>query len=416
MIRRDSRSLGRRIGSQYARHFARSALLALIGLTVVFWGFAIVHSGAVCGRALSDAAMIGLPPGCYEVGESGIGPYSGSAVRDGLLPQRTDGRLFLIRGNADYTVLRDLRSYALLYSLLLVTLLACEGVRLILLRRQSDRISGKALKPISDITAQARNLSASNLSERIRSDDATGEMDDLIRVLNGMLNRIEGAYNNQKQFASDASHELRTPIAVIQGYADMLSRWGKSDPEVCDEAAAAIGEETRSMQALVEQLLFIARHENDSYRYKMEFFDLSELVEQTAEQTRLIIGDREIRVDRNDSAIVCADRDAIKQALRVFLDNAVKYTQPGGHIALSCAREEGYARVTVSDDGAGISEEDLPHVFDRFYRSAQARGSGVSGHGLGLSIARMIVRAHGGRIEVSSRLGAGSRFQMLLRL
>ena len=110
------------------------------------------------------------------------------------------------------------------------------------------------------------------------------------------------------------------------------------------------------------------------------------------------------------------DRNALKQALRVFLENALKYTAPTGEITLSCVKEKGWARLTVQDDGIGISEEDLKRVFDRFYRAADVRGSEVDGHGLGLAIARMIVLAHGGRIEVQSRPGAGSRFHILLKL
>ena len=231
-----------------------------------------------------------------------------------------------------------------------------------------------------------------------------------------MLDRIESAYNTQIQFVSDASHELRTPIAVIQGYADMLARWGRSDESVREEAVAAIRSESRAMKVLVEQLLFIARHDKSPQRYKMDYFDLQDIAGETVRETRLIAGDHTVAEGVMESAIVLGDRDALKQALRVFLDNALKYTAPDGHITVSCRRDGSYARLTVEDDGVGIAEEDLTRIFDRFYRTPDARGGPVDGHGLGLSIARIIVQAHGGRIEVQSSPGRGSRFHMLLRL
>ena len=409
-------SLGKRIAGQYALHFARTALLTMAVMTLLYWVIVIAHGAGVCQSVLQQAQASRRPTGCYLIEPTGLKRDTSREWVPGLFPQRANGSLYLVRGSGDYTAVYGLRTQSTLFVALLLALAACEGVRLYLLHRRADDMSARALRPISDIAAAARGLSASNLSERIRSDDATGEMDELIRVLNGMLNRIEAAYNNQKQFASDASHELRTPIAVIQGYADMLQRWGKTDPEICDEAASAISAETRAMQELVEQLLFIARHENSAHRYDMDFFDLSELIGETVRETNLIVKDREVTASPLESAIVCADRGAIKQALRVFIDNAVKYTAPGGHIAVSCVKEPGWARVTVADDGIGIAAEDLPHVFDRFYRAADVRGGEVSGHGLGLAIARMIVKAHDGRLEVTSKSGGGSRFHMLLKL
>ena len=412
--RRDT--LGKRIAGQYAWHFARTALLTLAVVTLVYWVCAIAAASGVCHSAIRQAEAARKVSGCYVIESTGLVRDTDRAWKGGLLPQRVEGTLYLVRAGGGYTVACGLRTQGSLYVALLLALLLCEGVRLYLLRKKADEISSKALRPLSDITVAARGLSASNLSERIRSDDASGEMDELIRVLNGMLNRIEAAYNSQKQFASDASHELRTPIAVIQGYADMLSRWGKTDPEVCEEAAQAISAETHAMQELVEKLLYIARHENSAHRYDMDYFDLSELIGETVNETAMIVSDREVAAGTVESAIVWGDRGAIKQALRVFIDNAVKYTSPGGHITVSCVKDSGYARVTVADDGIGIAAEDLPHVFDRFYRAADVRGGEVAGHGLGLAIARMIVKAHDGRIEVTSKPGAGSSFHMLLKL
>ena len=411
-----ARSLSQRISGQYTFYLVRTMAVMLAVFTFVYWLAAIAHASDVCSRAMRDMTEGQWQTGAYLVGEAGISRLPGDEWRAGVLPQWVEGQLYLVRGGGDYMMVFTLSGYASLFVVLILTLVAVELIRLRVLRQQADRISRRALSPISDIVTAARGLSASNLSARISADGAKDELLELTEVLNGMLDRIESAYNNQKQFVSDASHELRTPIAVIQGYADMLGRWGKSDPEVRDEAIAAISGETRAMKDLVEQLLFIARHENSPQRYQMEFFDLKEMADEALKETRLIAGDHHVKAGAMESAIVRGDKNALKQALRVFLDNALKYTAPNGEITLSCVKEKGWVRLTVQDNGIGISEEDLQRVFDRFYRAADVRGSEVDGHGLGLAIARMIVLAHGGRIEVQSRPGAGSRFHILLRL
>ena len=410
------RSLGQRISGQYSLYLIRTMAVMLAVFTLVYWFAVIVHASSVCARAMDEVTVGQWQTGGYLVGEAGISRLTREDWRPGVLPQNVDGQLYLVRGSGAYTVVFTLSGYASLFVVLILTLTVVELIRLRVLRQQADRISRRALSPISDIVTAARGLSASNLSERIAADGAKDELLELTEVLNSMLDRIESAYNAQKQFVSDASHELRTPIAVIQGYADMLGRWGKSDPAVRDEAIAAISSETRAMKSLVEQLLFIARHENSPQRYKMEFFDLKELAEESLKEMHIIAGNHKITAGKMESAIVRGDRNALKQALRVFLDNALKYTAEDGEIALCCVKENGWARLTVQDNGIGISEEDLKRVFDRFYRAANVRGSEVDGHGLGLSIARMIVLAHGGRIEVQSRPGAGSRFHILLKL
>jgi len=300
--------------------------------------------------------------------------------------------------------------------MLLITWALLEAIRIWILLKKGERISRRALRPITEIAETARRLSASNLSERIAVHGAKNELLDLSDVLNDMLDRIESAYNTQKQFVSDASHELRTPISVIQGYADMLDRWGKKDPEVRDEAIAAIRSESAGMKELVEQLLFIARHDNRGNQYEKIYFDAAELVGDSLRDTRLIANGRKIVHGELHRAIVYGDRTALKQTLRIFIDNAIKYTPEGGTVTLSCRKEEKFCRITVADTGMGVAEQELNRIFERFYRADQARSMRSDGHGLGLSIARIIVRAHGGHIEVQSKKDAGSRFHILLPL
>lgn len=408
------RSLSERIAGQYSLYLLRTMALMLLVFTLVYWLTAVIYANRVCSATLERLSDSQWQAGCYMIGDTGLTRIDGEGIKSSVMPQRADGALVLIRRKGLLTVVLGMGNYAVMYVALILTLTAVELVRLRIMRRRAGQISRKALQPISEIVTAAKRMSASRLSERIAADGARDELRELIDVLNEMLTRIELAYNNQKQFVSDASHELRTPIAVIQGYADMLDRWGKADPEVRDEAIAAIRAESRGMKELVEQLLFIARHENANHRYEMEYFDLGEMAAETLRETQMIAGDHHIETKSMESVLVHGDRNALKQALRIFLDNALKYTAADGTIALSCVREGSWVRLTVADNGVGIAKEDLRRVFDRFYRTPDARGGEVDGHGLGLSIARMIVQAHGGRIEVQSRPGAGSRFHILL--
>lgn len=280
--------------------------------------------------------------------------------------------------------------------------------------RHRNRLNKKVLKPITDMAETAATLSANNLSDRISVDGAKNELKDLALVINGMLDRIELSYNSQKQFVSDASHELRTPIAVIQGYVSMLQRWGKTDKEVLDEGISAISQEAAGMKELVERLLFLARHDKKTLMLEMEVFDPLEVMSEVTRDAKLLSPAHRFELNPAQNASVNADKGMLKQLMRILVDNAIKYTPEGGCITLGVRREGGNCVLSVRDTGAGISAEDLPKVFDRFYRCDEARKAQTSGHGLGLSIARIIVVAHGGKLKVRSKLGVGTTFSVWL--
>lgn len=308
----------------------------------------------------------------------------------------------------------DLAGLCILFAQLMGALFVFDCWRAAGFLVQGRRINRRVLQPIADITAHAQMLSENELSLRLNVAGAKNELKDLATVFNAMLDRIEAAYNGQKQFVSDASHELRTPIAVIQGYANLLERWGKDDAQVRDESIAAIVNETANMKELVEKLLFLARHDKKTFKLNLEHFELRELVEETVRETEMITANHHVETGELSSGILYADRNAIKQAIRVFMDNAVKYTPPGGTIRIACERRPGSVVIAVSDTGVGISRTELSSVFERFYRADAARNSKTAGHGLGLAIARIIVVSHGGKIQVSSKKGVGSTFRIIL--
>lgn len=308
------------------------------------------------------------------------------------------------------------------YNRLFLVLLILELLLLIQSWRRGRRHVARTLKPLTDLAEKARSLrslagtissiDASRLDQRIRMDTGQKELDDLAAAINSMLNRIDEAYRLQVRFVSDASHELRTPISVIQGYASLLDRWGKDDPETLQEAISAIRSESDNMKDLVEQLLFLARGDNDTMTLYPETFDGVQLVEEVAQEARMVDPNHSFLTRESKPVMMEADRQLIKQALRILVDNSTKYTDPGGEIQIYADKEGGKVRLTVQDTGIGIDPEKLPYIFDRFYRVEESRARATGGSGLGLSIMKWIVERHGGSIEVVSRKDFGTRTRL----
>jgi two-component system sensor histidine kinase ArlS len=276
-------------------------------------------------------------------------------------------------------------------------------------------LSGKGIfQPIREMTRTVKEISEKNLNLRINVGGSKNELKQLAITFNEMMNRIEEHYNRQKQFVSDASHEMRTPIAVIQGYADMLDRWGKNDKEVLQESIDAIKNESENMKDLIDKLLFLARNDKGTLVLQKEEFSLAELVAETVRETQIIDSVHNISFSVKNEVSLYADRKSIKQAVRIFIDNAIKYTPPGGSITISLGEEDSYKTVCIRDTGVGMTGEEIRHIFDRFYRSDKSRTREKGGHGLGLAIAKIIVLGHGGKIRVRSKPGEGTEFTMLL--
>lgn len=273
--------------------------------------------------------------------------------------------------------------------------------------RQQELALGDAINTLNTITAK-------KLDTRIAIEDERRELQGLAGAINSMLDRLDAAYSSQLRFVSDASHELRTPIAVIQGYANLLDRWGKEDPQALQESIDAIKAEAEGMKVLVEQLLFLARSDNNSIVMQMDTLDAAEIAEDLLRGTKLIDTAHEFSSDIQGPLWVQGDAGLIKQALRIFMDNAIKYTPAGESIKVIAKSDGNTVRVSISDNGIGIPDKDLPHVFERFFRSDESRARGTGGTGLGLSIAKWTVQRHGGHMEILSRQDIGTRLTMAL--
>ncbi len=271
-------------------------------------------------------------------------------------------------------------------------------------------ISRRMLRPVAAIRAAAERISIEDLSQRISTEGPEDEMKDLTVTFNSMIDRLEAAFQRQNQFISDASHELRTPIAVIQGYANLINRWGKSDPEILQESIDSILTETDHMSALIRQLLFLAKSDQNRMNAQKTIISLNEVAAEFTRELEVVNGDRAISFVEEGQVEILADYDLIKQLLWIHGENALKYSKGGEEIKVKVWKDKKYGYVSVQDHGSGISEEDLSKIFDRFYRVDKSRNKEISGTGLGLAIARWIVDCHEGEILVESKVGEGTTF------
>ena len=268
-------------------------------------------------------------------------------------------------------------------------------------------ISRRVLKPVEQIRTTAERISIEDLTQRIDLDGPDDEMKELTITFNSMIDRLEKAFHRQNQFVSDASHELRTPISVIQGYASLINRWGKSNPDVLQESIDSILGETEHMKELINNLLFLAKSDQNRMHAKRSRMCLNDVAQEIVKELDLLQQDRQITYEEAEQVEINGDSDLIKQLLWI---HALKYTTNGGKIHIKVWKDKKYAYVSVADDGMGIAEEEQSKIFDRFYQEDKSRNKELSGTGLGLSIAKWIVSSHDGAILVESKRGEGATF------
>lgn len=337
--------------------------------------------------------------------------------------------------SAEVEIFKMLKNIGLTCNIVLVV----RVLILFLIRRPlENKKYMKVLSPLNELALKADELSKLEFGEDKYQliEDAISHLDagegstlslgdrDLLGVeaaINNLLLRVRESNKQQARFVNDASHELRTPIAVISGYADMLARWGREDEKVLDESIAAIQKESTRMKHLVEQLLFLARGDSGRTALQLEPTDLLDLMCEAYEESVMIDENHiyKFNVQAGDAGtgndaglIVQADPGMLKQAVRILIDNAAKYTKEHDEILLGVGVSNGRPYLQVQDCGIGMAEADVPHMFDRFYRADEARS--FEGTGLGLSIAKWIVDKHGGHFEIVSRKDLGTRIRIVL--
>lgn len=269
-------------------------------------------------------------------------------------------------------------------------------------------ISRRILHPLRSITETAREIKVDDLEKRIPRSGSGDELDQLAATFNHMLTRLQTGFEQQRQFVDDASHELMTPLTVISGYVNMLLRWGRQKPQALEEGLTAIQSETANMTNLIKKLLYLAKADQGKHQIQKTALSLAPFLETIFKETRMIAPQHQITLAANVPAIVEADAAALKQMLRIFIENSIKYTPPGGSICLASKQVNHHLEITIADTGIGIAPEDQDKIFDRFYRVDESRSKSTGGSGLGLSIARWIADQHGCNIAVSSSPGHGT--------
>ena len=279
-------------------------------------------------------------------------------------------------------------------------------------------MSRRALSPVQKIIGAAENIGATNLSSRLVVPNTADELQRLSETLNNMLSRIESAFQRIAQFTADASHELRTPLAILRTRTELALRRPRSESEYREVLQQLLHGLERGSD-LVERLMLLARADSGDSILQRERIRLDVILGSVCEQGATLAAAKDLRFQAQlspDGLPIEGDADFLERLFLILIDNAIKYTRPGGEIGVSSQIEAGSVIVSVRDTGIGVSGADLPHLFERFYRVDKARSRESGGAGLGLAIGRWIARAHRGDIEVESTLGKGSVFHVRLPL
>jgi heavy metal sensor kinase len=325
-------------------------------------------------------------------------------------PMAVNGHIYIVRIghplHEEIETLDDFRRYLLWFAPLL--LLGASGV--------GYWLSGRALAPVDALARTARTISGHNLSSRLEQLHSGDELQRLSDTLNEMLGRIESAFLRITEFTADASHELRTPIALIHIEAELALRKSRDEAEYREALRHILVEADRTTR-LIEELLTLARADSGSEALKFHSLDLLIPLRDSASKWSQLASKQNLQfIDHLDAQHlpVMGDEDALRRVIDILLDNALKYTPTPGKVTLSAKQTTGFVTVSVEDTGIGIASQDQVKIFERFYRVDKARSRELGGAGLGLAIAQWIVHLHKGSITVNSEQGRGSVFQLHL--
>ena len=283
-------------------------------------------------------------------------------------------------------------------------------------------LAGRAIQPVNEVAQAAQKITGSNLSLQIPLRGAGDELDNLIGSFNRMTTRLEDSFEQIRRFSTDVSHELRTPLTAIRGQLEVALFTAQTTEQYRDAMVNAL-EDVEQLSSIVRALLLLSQAESGQVVLQKTTFDLGDVAEDVVDQFQIPAEEKHVRLTaRIEPGIkILADRAQIERLFSNLLSNAVKYTPAGGTVQVRMRRDENqhdetkrWARIEIEDTGVGIPAENLPHIFDRFYRVRNAETNLIQGLGLGLSFVAWIVKAHGGQVDVSSTVGAGTRFTVRL--
>lgn len=369
------------------------------------------------GKILKQSATLqedSLPPLRRGIGRSGafdVVSVGGARVRMYTQPLFFQGRL------AGYIqVGRPLSLETDALNTLTVILLVVGAVAIVIASIVAWLVAGSALKPLATMTRAARAIARSRgFGDRLPQPGSQDELAVLAAAFNDVLASLDDAHTAQQRFLADASHELRTPLTALEANLGYLAMARDAPSREREEAFLAARREVKRMGRLVNELLYLARNDAGQ-RMERRPVELDQVVVAAYREVKPLTNGVNTSLSSLDEAVVMGDPDRLEQVVLILLDNALKYTPRGGSVSVALDAQDGHAAVSVRDTGPGISREELPHIFDRFYRSPGSEQRHGEGSGLGLAIAKQIVESHGGRIEVQSVPGEGSVFTVSLPL
>ncbi len=324
-------------------------------------------------------------------------------AQNGTLPEYTAENSYLMEAVEEYN--DALRMLSFMRMIGIITAFISTGLAFV--------ITPRLLGPLNDIARSVKKISEQEgLGQRVPYGDHEGIFGELARGINQTMMRLEGLLKTQQQFLADVSHELRTPLTAVRGNADLMRQSQTYDKE----SVEVIQEESERMARLVNDLLLLARADTGGLPMRQQRVQLDELLFEVFRKMRVLQKEHNVTLNVKDfdQVAVMGDPDRLEQVLINLVDNAIKYTPVNGAVSMSLSQADGWAKVDVCDSGIGIPAEDIPYIFNRFYRVDKARARAQGGHGLGLSIVEWIVVSHEGRIEVKSTVGIGTTFTVLL--
>jgi heavy metal sensor kinase len=379
-------------------------------IRVIQEGVGILYVSGAPRDGSFDPAKV-PPPDAAGGHSRKIGSVSGPLLIEGMAFTTPDGSKFTVESGSPYrqieVVLHGLLLTFTIYMPFIIFVAVGSGYWL--MRR--------SLQPVDEITRRAEGITSTKLSERLPVIDTGDELERLSVSLNRMIERLDAAFQHVNRFSADASHELRTPLTILQLELEGIAQSQRLNPALTDQIGSAL-EETHRMSHIVESLLAISRLDAGEAKIERTSIDLGQLASSTTEQMRLLADEKSICLTSTAAPDVWVegDRSHLQQVVVNLVANAIKYTQEGGVVDLRVSCESNTAVLEVSDNGAGIPEYALPHVFERFYRADKARSRESGGAGLGLAIVKAICTAHKAELSVASREGQGSVFRVELPL
>jgi len=278
-------------------------------------------------------------------------------------------------------------------------------------------LANKALKPVNEINRITQEITSKNLGLRVPRPQMHDELGELVETINGMIERLENSFRQIQQFTSDASHELKTPLTILKGEAELALRKERDPGEYRHYLQSSL-EEINRLSRLVQDLLVLSKADTGRLTLQAVPVNLSQLVETCGQQSKFLGEDSEIHLEltTQPGVQVLGDPNRLKQMFYNLIENAIKYSNRSGKVVISTTHNGQYAHVAIRDNGVGIASEDIPFIFDRFYRVDKSRSREAGGTGLGLSICKWIAEIHKGRIEVESVPDVGSCFTVMLPL